>query len=382
MTRQIVLDTETTGLSAENGDRVIELGCVELFNRKLTGNDLHIYFNPERESHEDALKVHGLTTDFLRDKPKFATLAQRHRRVPARCRTDHSQRRLRRRLPQQGTRACRPAAAAQLRRRGHRHAGDGEGGVPRQAQLAGRAVRPLRRRSLEPHLPRRQARRAAAGRRLHQPHARPGCAADRRRVERADHGRGGARSICAASSCRCWWRPSTNSPRTRKCWRNSTRPATARRFSGRSSRTLWHNRRLRATRRENPSRRTMRRGAVSSGVEHSIHTAGVGGSKPPPPTNFLFPCLVRVGWADANCGCAPVVARRKACRTLGKGEATMATSPDLPTPITSDPPDVPDCRSSPMKGPPRRRAVPRTPKIRSPSSRSEPGRRAISSPDG
>ncbi|VTU37079.1 DNA polymerase III subunit epsilon [Variovorax sp. PBS-H4] len=75
MTRQIVLDTETTGLSAENGDRIIELGCVELFNRKLTGNDLHIYFNPERESHEDALKVHGLTTDFLRDKPKFAVLA-------------------------------------------------------------------------------------------------------------------------------------------------------------------------------------------------------------------------------------------------------------------------------------------------------------------
>jgi DNA polymerase-3 subunit epsilon len=75
MTRQIVLDTETTGLSAENGDRIIELGCVELFNRKLTGNDLHIYFNPQRESHEDALKVHGLTSDFLRDKPKFATLA-------------------------------------------------------------------------------------------------------------------------------------------------------------------------------------------------------------------------------------------------------------------------------------------------------------------
>ncbi|HEY2254654.1 MAG TPA: DNA polymerase III subunit epsilon [Variovorax sp.] len=74
--RQIVLDTETTGLSSENGDRVIELGCVELFNRKLTGNDLHIYFNPGRESHEDAIKVHGLTTDFLRDKPKFATLAQ------------------------------------------------------------------------------------------------------------------------------------------------------------------------------------------------------------------------------------------------------------------------------------------------------------------
>lgn len=76
MSRLIVLDTETTGLSAENGDRVIELGCVELVNRKLTGNDLHLYFNPERESHEDALRVHGLTTEFLRDKPKFVTMAQ------------------------------------------------------------------------------------------------------------------------------------------------------------------------------------------------------------------------------------------------------------------------------------------------------------------
>ncbi len=75
MSRQIVLDTETTGLSADNGDRVIELGCVELLNRKPSGNDLHIYFNPGRESHDDALKVHGLTSDFLRDKPRFALRA-------------------------------------------------------------------------------------------------------------------------------------------------------------------------------------------------------------------------------------------------------------------------------------------------------------------
>jgi DNA polymerase-3 subunit epsilon len=74
--RQIFLDTETTGLSAEGGDRVIELGCVELLNRKLTGNNLHFYFNPERDSHEDALKVHGISNEFLRDKPKFADLAQ------------------------------------------------------------------------------------------------------------------------------------------------------------------------------------------------------------------------------------------------------------------------------------------------------------------
>lgn len=72
--RQIVLDTETTGLSPQNGDRVIEIGCVELLNRKLTGNNRHYYLNPERDSHEDALRVHGLTTEFLRDKPKFAAI--------------------------------------------------------------------------------------------------------------------------------------------------------------------------------------------------------------------------------------------------------------------------------------------------------------------
>ncbi len=74
--RQIVLDTETTGLSAEGGDRIIELGCVELYARKLTGNNLHFYFNPERDSHEDALKVHGISNEFLRDKPKFAELSE------------------------------------------------------------------------------------------------------------------------------------------------------------------------------------------------------------------------------------------------------------------------------------------------------------------
>ena len=73
--RQIFLDTETTGLSAENGDRVIEIGCVELFNRKLTGNNKHFYLNPERDSHEDALKVHGISNEFLRDKPKFEAVA-------------------------------------------------------------------------------------------------------------------------------------------------------------------------------------------------------------------------------------------------------------------------------------------------------------------
>ncbi|MEQ1535142.1 MAG: DNA polymerase III subunit epsilon [Burkholderiaceae bacterium] len=73
--RQIFLDTETTGLSAANGDRVIEIGCVELVNRKLTRNNKHFYLNPGRDSHEDALKVHGISNEFLKDKPKFAEVA-------------------------------------------------------------------------------------------------------------------------------------------------------------------------------------------------------------------------------------------------------------------------------------------------------------------
>ena len=73
--RQIFLDTETTGLSPDGCDRIIEIGCVELFNRKLTGNNLHFYLNPGRDSHEEALKVHGITTAFLKDKPTFDAVA-------------------------------------------------------------------------------------------------------------------------------------------------------------------------------------------------------------------------------------------------------------------------------------------------------------------
>ena len=69
--RQVFFDTETTGLSAEGGDRLLELGCVEMVNRQLTGRHLHFYVNPERASHEDALRVHGITEAFLADKPKF-----------------------------------------------------------------------------------------------------------------------------------------------------------------------------------------------------------------------------------------------------------------------------------------------------------------------
>lgn len=69
--RQIFLDTETTGLNAEGGDRIVEIGCVEMVGRRLTGDNRHYYLNPQRASHPDALKVHGLSEEFLADKPLF-----------------------------------------------------------------------------------------------------------------------------------------------------------------------------------------------------------------------------------------------------------------------------------------------------------------------
>lgn len=74
--REIVLDTETTGLSPAGGDRLVEIGCVELINHVPTGRHHHIYINPERDMPEEAFKVHGLSEEFLRDKPKFAEVAQ------------------------------------------------------------------------------------------------------------------------------------------------------------------------------------------------------------------------------------------------------------------------------------------------------------------
>ena len=73
--RQIVLDTETTGLEPEQGHRVIEIGCVELVNRRPTGRTFHRYLNPDRDSDEGALQVHGLTREFLKDQPRFADIA-------------------------------------------------------------------------------------------------------------------------------------------------------------------------------------------------------------------------------------------------------------------------------------------------------------------
>ena len=74
--RQIILDTETTGLNPKNGDRIVEIGCIELLNRRLTGNSLHFYVNPERDIPEEAARIHGLRAEFLSDKPIFKDLAE------------------------------------------------------------------------------------------------------------------------------------------------------------------------------------------------------------------------------------------------------------------------------------------------------------------
>jgi DNA polymerase III subunit epsilon len=75
MDREVVLDTETTGLDARKGDRLIEIGCVELIDRRPTGREFHVFINPERHVPQEAVNVHGLTTEFLADKPLFAAVA-------------------------------------------------------------------------------------------------------------------------------------------------------------------------------------------------------------------------------------------------------------------------------------------------------------------
>ncbi|MCK7545889.1 DNA polymerase III subunit epsilon [Marinobacter bryozoorum] len=74
--RQIVLDTETTGIDPNDGHRIIEIGCVELMERQLTGRHYHVYINPDREVEEEAITVHGITNEFLADKPRFHEIAQ------------------------------------------------------------------------------------------------------------------------------------------------------------------------------------------------------------------------------------------------------------------------------------------------------------------
>ena len=99
--RLITLDTETTGLDAQNGDRIIEIGCVAIEGRMMRSTDEHhlqIFVNPEREVPEEAVAIHGITTEYLQDKPKFCEGLH----------TRHSQRSIRHRLSRYGTWPLRP----------------------------------------------------------------------------------------------------------------------------------------------------------------------------------------------------------------------------------------------------------------------------------
>ena len=235
---------------------------------------------------------------------------------------------------------------------------------PGQAQLARCAVRPLRRRPLEPHLPRRQARRATAGRRLHQPHARPGCAADRRGVERA---RAAARVVAidlrqlrAAGADRDRARTRRARGRVAATRQVQQRPDA---FSPDSRKSCGIIAGFACTVRRNPTVPAITRlhsvpiRAVSSGVEHSIHTAGVGGSKPPPPTKFTS--FVR---AHAPVGPAPTsgVTPARHARPNGfklpciEGDSSWSPFPDLAT----RPPrrTRPTCPVEPDEGPRRAHA--------------------------
>ena len=103
--RQIVLDVETTGLEASAGHRIIEIGCVEILNRRPTGQKFHRFLNPEREIDAGALAVHGIELSRLAQAPKFAEIAARADRVHRGRRAHHSQRALRRRISRRRVRA-------------------------------------------------------------------------------------------------------------------------------------------------------------------------------------------------------------------------------------------------------------------------------------
>jgi DNA polymerase III epsilon subunit len=175
--RQIVLDTETTGLSAE-GATASSRSAVWSWWPQAHRHNKHFYLNPGRDSHEDALKVHGISNEFLRDKPKFAAVADELLEylrdaeiIIHNAAFDVGF--LNKELELIGRPPFRSHVGSVTDTLAH-----GQGDVPRQAQQPGCAVRPPGRGQLGAHPARRLAGRRAAGRCVHQPHAGAGCAAD------------------------------------------------------------------------------------------------------------------------------------------------------------------------------------------------------------
>ena len=246
--RQIFLDTETTGLSPESGDRIIEIGCVEIVNRRLTGRDLHFYVNPERRNSDDALQ--GARPDRRVPRRQAAVRAHRRRadRVRARRRDHHPQRRA-------STSAfSTPSCAASAGRRSPTHdvrvtdsLSMARDTLPGQVELARRAVQALRGQQRRPRAARRAARRGPARRGLHPHDARPGLARHRRRRRAAPPSMAARPIDFSALDARSSSPPTTtSSPATPPCSPRSTRRAAAARSGAlrRAARSPWHNERL------------------------------------------------------------------------------------------------------------------------------------------
>ena len=203
--RQVVLDTETTGLEVQRGHRLIEIGCVELAERRPTGRTFHVYLNPERAIDEGARAVTGISDEFLLDKPRFAEVVARIPRIHRRRRNHRAQRGVRRRLHRRRARPRRRRARPARRSRDRaRYARARAREIPRPAQQPRRAVPPPRRRQQPPRVARRAARRAAARRGLSRDDGGAGLARLRRGSGRAGRARcrdGACRSPCGRACC-------------------------------------------------------------------------------------------------------------------------------------------------------------------------------------
>ena len=223
--REIVLDTETTGLDPLRGDRLVEIGCVEMFNRMPTGQTFHRYINPERDMPAEAFAVHGLSSEFLADKPLFAEVVEEFLEFIARCAAGHPQRVVRHQLHQ--CRARPHQAAADLARAAGRYAVAGAAQTSRRVEPARRSLLALCDRQFPPHQARRAARRRTAGRGLYRPDRRAAVATDPGLRDPRD-ARSGGPAKCRDGSARCRWRRGSPMPTATRIGPSSPRWATSR----------------------------------------------------------------------------------------------------------------------------------------------------------
>ena len=223
--REIVLDTETTGLDPLRGDRLVEIGCVEIFNRMPTGQTFHRHINPERDMPAEAFAVHGLSSEFLADKPLFVAGGRGFPGIHRRRAAGDPQRLVRHRLHQ---RRARPhQAAGDCARPAGRHAAAGAAQASGRVEPSRRSLLALCDRQFPPHQARRAARRRASGRGLYRSDRGPAVAIDpgvrNPRDPRRRH-----MAKCRGGNGRCRWRRGSPRPIARRIGTLSPRWATSR----------------------------------------------------------------------------------------------------------------------------------------------------------